>query len=292
MSTYQSTLLGLQMTVPDGWVVRSWPDDGVEELIRHAETREPISPGLACSGATRPLLYAYLYAPGCNAVTDARIEMIACNDDFFKIGEPESLKLWNVNGIEILYSESTREGSLENSYYRFPRWSVATGVWLYATLHASGRQRFEYVLSVFENLSRVGSTPQQTSTPLFAREPWNAAPSIFRLNKLLEDKGPLYDLVFDEHPSEAALKTNNAILRGRTSPKRWKAMTIRRKSRVRSLDMYYGPDALYSSGIFSQRPSNCSNRSSNRTFPNCHAASMANHSSFFLRIRGWILRLI
>ena len=253
MWLYESTFLGIRMRIPDGWKVRMWPDDGVEELAQGYSSEKPLPSGSACAGAIRPLMYADLYAPGSDAVTDARIELQACNEGFLSTGESKPLMEWNVNGNEILYHDDFREGSPENMYYRFPRWQIKPGLWLYATILASGRRRFDYVLSIFRTIAGTDFSPTANVKPLFECEPWNLAPSFYRLNKSLDEDRPLVDLTIDSDIPDAAINANKAVLSGIASPNDWAMISMRRKSRVLSADCYYGPEDMFSVGIFSSR---------------------------------------
>src|SRR5438445_7188607 len=74
MHSYQSIFFGLRMQIPDGWEVKTWPDDGMKEFARDAQSSKPARSATSCGQAIRPLMFAFLYAPGNHAVIDACIE--------------------------------------------------------------------------------------------------------------------------------------------------------------------------------------------------------------------------
>ncbi len=167
-------------------------------------------------------------------------------------GKP--LKKWDLNGLKVLYKDDFGDDPPENRYYRFPRWKISPGLWLYASINASGRARFDYALSVFETLAPLASSGKPKKNPLYKREPWNRAPSFFRMTSLLNKYKSLWDLVLDSDVSVEAMNTNRAILSGwGTSPAKWTPMDLRRRSRTARLDCYYGHQALFSSGVWSSR---------------------------------------
>jgi hypothetical protein len=258
MRKYESTFFGLRMQIPEGWTTQICPDDGMADFSRDAATWKPEDSTSICFHATRTLVSTRLEAPGSANSTDAGIEFQACvqTDEYFvgpHHGEP--LKKMNLNGIQVLYFDDLNEGSPENVYYRFPRWKFSTGLWLYARIMACGKARFDCALSVFATLAPLASPPHARKKPMFEREPWNVAPSLFRMAKVLNENDQLYDLAFESEVSEEALTTNCKILSGRqgASATNWTPLHLRRKSRVRNSDCYYGPQSVYSSGIYSSR---------------------------------------
>ena len=257
MFSYESTRFGLRMQIPPGWVVQAFPDGASSEPAKDAKSSNGSQPA-GSSDEFRRLLVAYLYAPG-SLLIDGLIELTAWSesDEYFLTPQwDKPLKTWNLNEIRILYEDFVGKWAPEKMYYRFARWKVAPDLWLYAKVQASGKRRFEYVLSIFETLAPASFTPNRKRRPLFQRAPWNVAPSFFRLAPLINDENdaPLDDLTVDSQVSDTVLDTNQAVLDRRISRMKWTPFAMRRRRRVRKLDCYYGPECLrYFEGIFSSR---------------------------------------
>jgi hypothetical protein len=257
MRSYESKFFGVRMHLPDSWKTQTWSDEGMDKFARDAAAWKPGNSTSICFHAIKPLVSTQLDSPGAT-LTDAAVDFKACvqtDKCFMEPHNGKQLKELNLNGIRILYHDDFNAGSPENMYYRFPRWRFSPGLWLYASVYASGRSRFECAWSVFATLAPLTSKPRVKSKPLFCRKPWNVTPTLFRMTKAIRDDAPLFDLSVDPELSEEALNANQGILSGRqgASTKKWTPMAMRRKSRVRSLDCYYGPNSVFSSGIFSSR---------------------------------------
>jgi hypothetical protein len=259
MISYETTYFGLRLQIPDGWDVQTWPDDGMEEFARSAASWKPAEPPSICFGATRTLVYATLSAPGSICGSDACIDFKACvqsDECMLHTDGRKPLKKWKLNGLEVLYEDSVGDYPPENVYYRFPRWKISSGLWLYASIHAPGKARFDYAISVFETLIRLKSRSNPKRMPLIDRDPWNVLPSLFRMSKRIREDVPLFDLALESEMTREEYSKSQGVLSGWTgsSPRNWKPIPMRRKSRTRIADCYYGPKgALISSGIFSSR---------------------------------------
>lgn len=254
MQSFTSRLLDLGMQIPDAWELRTWPDDGLEKLSRMAAACSSEGDFQSCGQGIQPLLTATLYATGINIDASIEFQAWAAEDErFLASNNGRPLKQWNVNGIETLYFDDVRERSPESVHYRFAMWKIAAGLWLYARILSVSRARFEYALSVFATLAPGGTAPRSKRRPLYEREPWIAVPTIFRMRKALTEEGPLHDLVLAGPQSPAVLDCNRQVLSWQVGRGKWTPIELRRKSRIRVQDGYYGPQELLTSGIYSSR---------------------------------------
>lgn len=245
MPTYESKFFGLRMQIPDGWSYATRTDDGLQAFADESARWTPESAKAACFDTTLVLLRATLAGPGSTALIDAQITLFAytATDEQMLTSELATrLKKWSINGISAIYAPETRGSDKRDEpvHFRHVRWKVGTNLWLYATLQASGRARFDYVISIFETLAPFASKNREKRNPLYCREPWTTPPSVFRMIQLLPESGSLFDVVRETELTDAEYRRNAEILNYETnhSVKGWTTTSFRRKSRVKRWDCH------------------------------------------------------